>query len=109
MRRLGQRQDLDLETVLDYRESMSVERAADIRTLRKLFERILGSMSESYRSTIPLLFGLNASGIAMTASETARVLKLSETRMHCLRCLFISRVFSRYGEELRAFMDGELG
>ncbi len=106
MRRPGRRQEIDLTSIPDYRESMTLERAVDLQALRKVFEGIIENMPANYRAVIRLLFGFNPSGISLTVSEAARVLKTSPERIHCLLCLFISRVYARYKAELGIFVDG---
>lgn len=104
---LARRSDIELDQLVNDRPEPSLERLADLNELRQLLvNTILPDFTEKFRRVIPLLYGLNGHSI-LSQSETARALRMSETKVRCIKCLFLARCFAKWGHLLRHYDEDE--
>lgn len=98
-------QDIPICAFTDDRPSNSVERIVDLHQLREMIEEtILPAFSPNYRRVIPLLFGFHGNQ-TLSIAEAAQALRISTSRIHCMKCLFVTRTAARWGEVLRCYLD----
>lgn len=80
--------------------SRPVSELVELRFLRQTIDEVLPRLPNNQEQVIRLIYGFNRSGLPISNVEAARVLKVTESRIRCLHCLAITKLYAKFGTAL---------